>query len=68
MEKEVATHLDISAWKIPWTGELGGYSPGVAESDRTECTRTQARKGLCHLMGWSLKVIIAREPLVQVTY
>ena len=24
---EVATHSRILAWKIPWTGELAGYSP-----------------------------------------
>ena len=43
---------------------------GVAKSQTqlSDLTRTQARKGLCHLMGWSLKVIIAREPMVQVTY
>lgn len=66
----MATHLDIScSGKFPtWTESLAAGSPGVADSDKTECTRTQARKGLCHLMGRSLKVIIARKPLVQVTY
>ena len=49
----MATHLDIPAWKIPWTEELGGYSPWVAESDKTECTCRQARTGLCHLTGRS---------------
>ena len=24
LEKEVATHSSILAWKIPWTEELGG--------------------------------------------
>ena len=23
LEKEIATHSSILAWKIPWTGELG---------------------------------------------
>ena len=24
LEKEIATHSSILAWKIPWTEELGG--------------------------------------------
>ena len=35
LEKEVATHSSILAWKIPWTkepGAGGGYSPGVAKN------------------------------------
>ena len=24
LEKEMATHFSILAWKIPWTGEPGG--------------------------------------------
>ena len=41
LEKEMATHSSILAWKIPWTEEQGGYSPwGSTESDRTEHTAT----------------------------
>ena len=38
LEKEMATHSSILAWKIPWTEELlVGYSPwGWKESDTTE--------------------------------
>ena len=38
LEKEMATHSNILAWRIPWTEELGGlYSPwGHKESDMTE--------------------------------
>ena len=40
MEKEMATHSSILAWRIPWTEEPkvhGGYSPwGCEESDMTE--------------------------------
>ena len=38
LEKEMATHSSIHAWKIPWTEEPGGlYSPwGRKESDTTE--------------------------------
>ena len=27
LEKEMATHSNILAWKIPWTEETGGYCP-----------------------------------------
>ena len=37
LEKEMATHTSILAWKIPWTEELVGYSPWVRkELDTTE--------------------------------
>ena len=37
LEKGMATHSSILAWGIPWTEELGGYSPwGHKESDMTE--------------------------------
>ena len=37
LEKELATHSSIHAWKIPWTKSLVGYSPwGRKESDTTE--------------------------------
>ena len=40
LEKEMATHSSIRAWKIPWTEELVGYSPwGPKELDRTEPAR-----------------------------
>ena len=36
LEKEMATHSSPLAWKIPWTGELVGYSLwGREESDTT---------------------------------
>ena len=36
LEKEMATHFSILAWKIPWTEDLVGYSPwGSQESDVT---------------------------------
>jgi len=37
LEKEMATHSSILAWRIPWTGKSGGLqSTGVAkESDMT---------------------------------
>ena len=37
LEKEMATHSSILAWRIPWMEELGGLqSMGHKESDMTE--------------------------------
>ena len=37
LEKEMATHSSILAWRIPWMEELGGLqSMGCKESDTTE--------------------------------
>ena len=37
LEKALATHSRIVAWRIPWTAEPGGLTVhGVAKSDTTE--------------------------------
>ena len=37
LEKGMATHSSILAWRVPWTEELVGYSPwGRKELDTTE--------------------------------
>ena len=37
LEKGMATHSSLLAWRIPWTEEPGGCSPwGRKESDTTE--------------------------------
>ena len=36
LEKEMATHFSILAWRIPWREEPRGLFHGVAESDTTE--------------------------------
>ena len=40
LERDVATHLSILAWKILWTEEPGGLQSiqGHTESDTTEAT------------------------------
>ena len=32
LEKEMATHSNILAWRIPWTEEAGGLQSGGTES------------------------------------
>ena len=37
LQKEIATHSSILAWRIPWTEEAGRLQcMGVTESDMTE--------------------------------
>ena len=37
LEKEIATHSSILAWRIPWTEELGGLeSTGHKESAKSQ--------------------------------
>ena len=39
LEKEMATHSSILAWRIPWTEEPGGHSPWSLKGlDTTEAT------------------------------
>ena len=41
LEKEMATHSSILAWRIPWTEESGSLeSMGLQESDTTEWLST----------------------------
>ena len=51
LEKEMATHSSILAWKIPWTQEPGGlYSPwGHKESDTTERLHTHTGKNKTYI-------------------
>ena len=38
LEKEMATHSNVLAWRIPGMGERGGLPWGHTESDTTEVT------------------------------
>ena len=43
LEKEMATHSTILAWRIPWTEELAGNSPwSCKELDTTERLSTSS--------------------------
>ena len=56
LEKEVAAHSRILAWRIPWTEEPGGLQPmGSQESDTAECTHT--RLSLLSLSGSSAPLL-----------
>ena len=53
LEKEMATHSSILAWRIPWTEELGGLqSTGRKESDTTERLHfTFSKLNICVKVG-----------------
>ena len=38
LEKEMATHSSIPAWRIPWTEEPGGLRSMGSQSDTNEAT------------------------------
>ena len=46
LEKEMATHSSILAWRLPWTEEPGGLQSMVSqESDTTERLNHHKRRG-----------------------
>jgi len=65
MEKEMATHCSILAWKIPWTEERRvGDSPwGHKESDTTERAHTHTHTGDHYLTGSGVSIIM---PILQI--
>ena len=54
LEKGMATHSNILAWKIPWTEEPGGYSPGDHRVRHDRATLSQFKnKQPCKTSGIS---------------
>ena len=48
LEKEMATHSSIPAWRIPWTEEPGGLqSTGRKESDTLSEAQHSLEPGKC---------------------
>ena len=66
LEKEMATHSSILAWRIPWTEELGGLqSMGRKELDTTERFHFII-KAHCHfssrLLTWTIfEICVAKD-------
>ena len=53
LEKEMATHSSVLAWRIPGTGEYGGCCLwGRTESDTTDVTQQQKK----HTVGFFVSV------------
>ena len=60
LEKEMATHASILAWKIPWTVEPCRLQ-STRESDTTECTCTKAYAHTVFFTCFSAKPINIRS-------
>ena len=60
LEKEMATHSSILAWRIPWRRSLVGYSPcGPKESETTEQLHFHfSLSGKRSKLGKKIKLII----------
>ena len=43
VEKEMATHSSIPAWRIPWTEEPGGLQPTGSQRVGHDCKRLSTR-------------------------
>ena len=55
VEKEMATHSSVLAWRIPWTEEPGRLqSVGWQESDTTEQLSTQHTHSFLAGLEWLL--------------
>ena len=46
LEKEMATHSSIHAWKIPWTKEPGGLQSKGSYCSRTKENMSEIKVGL----------------------
>ena len=58
LEKEMAPHSSILAWRIPWTEELGGLqSTGRKESDTTERLQFLSLSFQGNLVIWRCSLI-----------
>ena len=54
LEKEMATHSSILAWKIPWAEKPGGpQSMGLQESDTTQRLKHQPPPGTVRSLRWT---------------
>ena len=51
LEKEMATHSSILAWKIPWTEEPGGLQPMESQRVGRDLTTKQKKKKSHNTLG-----------------
>ena len=60
LEKEMATHSSILAWRNPWTEEPAGYSAwGHREADTAEHARSTILSALSYSAVSTLPSVIA---------
>ena len=70
----MATHSTILAWRIPWTEELGGYSPRVTKS-RTRLSdftftffQSQRKILFCSKVAKNFKTVAAEHYTKHVSF
>ena len=55
LEKDMATHSSVLAWRIPWTEESGGHSSwGCKELDMTERLTQVFVEALRSIVSWAM--------------
>ena len=54
LEKEMAIHSSILAWRIPWTEEPGRLVYGVSKSQRTRLKRLSTHAGIQQQSSWHM--------------
>ena len=64
LEKEMATHCSIHAWKIPWTGEPGGLQS--TGSQRVGHNRVTEHTHLAYLQGCVVPHVQQSESAVHI--
>ena len=58
LEKEIATHSSVLAWRIPGTGEPG-WLPSIGSQSRTRLKRQQQQQQ-CFFIFFNLKKVLLR--------
>ena len=57
LEKGMATHSSVLAWRIPWTEEPGGHSHGIARAGHNLVTKPPPPKCInlsnSHISTWA---------------
>ena len=66
LEKEMATHSSILAWRIPWTEEPGGLqSVGLQRVRHNQATNTNFTAYLMNEMIWKFLIQVISEKKSQ---
>ena len=62
LEKEMATHSSVLAWKIPWTDEPGRLQSMESQRVRYDLMSKQQQKILSLVQGWNVLGCTALPP------
>ena len=54
LDKGMATHTSLLAWRIPWAEEPGWYSPWDHKESDTRLTHTREQTTFCFPFTWTL--------------